>query len=79
MNNSVTNSVSKKVPGYADLDRYVSKQEVMIRYGISERTLQSWIRTKKIPYLRISAKAFRYRLADVEKALARYRVNEVEA
>jgi hypothetical protein len=61
------------------LDQYVSKQAVLLKYGISERTLTSWIRTRKIPYLRISAKCFRYRLADVEKALGGFRVKEVEA
>jgi hypothetical protein len=60
-------------------DEYVSKQAILLRYGISERTLTSWIRKKRIPYLRISARSFRYRIADVERALLRHQVNEVES
>jgi predicted site-specific integrase-resolvase len=71
-------SANKKKPDEkAAVDEYVSKQAILLRYGISERTLTTWIRKKKIPYLRISPRSFRYRISDVERALKRLQVNEV--
>jgi predicted site-specific integrase-resolvase len=71
--------MAKSAAKNVELDQYVSKQVVLMQYGISERTLASWIKRKKIPYLRLTSKCFRYRLADIEKALARHQVKEVEA
>jgi predicted site-specific integrase-resolvase len=75
MRDTIANNMANNI----DLDQYVSKQVVLLKYGISERTLASWIKNRKIPYLRISSKCFRHRLADVEKALGGFRVKEVEA
>ena len=72
-------SMRKLEVKYVNLDQYVSKQTVLLKYGISERTLSNWRESKKIPYLRLTAKSFRYRLADIEKALERHHVSEVKA
>jgi predicted site-specific integrase-resolvase len=38
---------------------------------ISLRTLANWRAARKIPYWKINARNFRYRISEVEKALAK--------
>lgn len=40
-------------------------------YGVTPRTIANWRAVGKIPYLRITARCFRYDLDQVERALAK--------
>jgi predicted site-specific integrase-resolvase len=60
-------------------DEYVTKHVVLAKYKVSERTLSNWIKSKRIPVLRLSERSFRYRISDIDKALEGYRVHEVKA
>jgi len=40
-------------------------------YGVTTRTIANWRACGKIPYLRITARCFRYDLDQVERALAK--------
>ena len=55
-------------------DGLLSKKEVAARLRISPRTLDQWMRKKRISYLKIG-KTVRFRLADVLEKLNAFRVN----
>ena len=57
----------------------LSKRELAVVLGISERTIENWLAEKRIPRLRLSAKLTRFSLPKVEAALNRYEVKEVGA
>ena len=48
----------------------LTKAEVAQALRVSERTVQSYLSSKRIPVIRLSKRCFRFRLGDVEKALA---------
>jgi excisionase family DNA binding protein len=45
--------------------------------GVTPRTIEWWVRTRKIPCVRIGHRTIRFRLADVRRALAKLTVKEV--
>jgi predicted DNA-binding transcriptional regulator AlpA len=55
----------------------LSQREVAVRLGVSARTVEGW-RARGVgpPYLRLSARAVRYRSSDLEQWLARRRVGD---
>jgi excisionase family DNA binding protein len=55
-------------------DGLLSKKEVAARLRISPRTLDQWMRKKRVPFLKI-AKSVRFRWPDVLEKLSAYRVN----
>lgn len=55
-------------------DGLLSKKEVAARLRISPRTLEVWMRKKRVPFLKI-AKSVRFRWPDVLEKLSAYRVN----
>jgi excisionase family DNA binding protein len=54
------------------------KKDIARRYGVSTRTVDTWIQQKKIPFRRFSSRCIRFDLAAVDRALSRFNVNEVE-
>ncbi|MEI6323700.1 MAG: helix-turn-helix domain-containing protein [bacterium] len=54
----------------------LNKNDIAKRCNVSVRTVDSWIRTKKIPSIKIS-RAIRFRWNAVEAALLRYERKEV--
>ena len=61
------------------IKQLLSKRELAVVLGISERTIENWLAEKRIPRLRLSARLTRFSLPKVEAALARYEVKEVGA
>ena len=56
-------------------DGLLDKREVAARLRISPRTLDSWLRKKRIPFFKIGT-TVRFRMSDVlERLQASYRVN----
>jgi excisionase family DNA binding protein len=54
------------------------KKDIARRYGVSTRTVDTWIQQKKIPFRRFSSRCIRFDLAAVDRALSRFTVEEVE-
>jgi len=58
--------------------RCATKLDVARQYGISLRTVDTWIRQKKIPFFKLGARLVRFDLDAVAKALDRYLIKEVK-
>jgi excisionase family DNA binding protein len=56
----------------------VTKRELAHELNVSIRTDDQWIHDKKIPYRKLSPRLVRFDLDEVEKALSRYTVREVQ-
>jgi excisionase family DNA binding protein len=54
----------------------LTKPQLAKLCSVHPRTIEQWMVRKRIPYFKIG-KAVRFRKSDVEKALARYLVQEV--
>jgi hypothetical protein len=54
-----------------------TKRDLCREYRVSLRTVDGWIHAKKIPYLKISSRVVRFDLAEVAKALSRFKVKEI--
>jgi hypothetical protein len=52
----------------------VNKEVVASATGTCERTVENWMRQKRIPFVRISARCVRFNLAEVLAALSRFTV-----
>jgi len=52
-------------------EKPVTTQELAEFLQVSPRTLATYRATSRIPFWKINARNFRYRLSDVEKALAK--------
>ena len=50
----------------------ISKQELAQRLNVSGRTIDSWIRERKIPVIKVSPRLNRYHLGDVLLALRKF-------
>ena len=57
--------------------KHATKREVAREYGVSLRTVDTWIAQKKIPFMKLSPRLVRFDLDAVERALARYTVKEI--
>ncbi|MHA3774892.1 helix-turn-helix transcriptional regulator [Verrucomicrobiota bacterium sgz303538] len=53
-----------------------SKEELAREFKVSRRTIEEWMRSKRIPYLRLSPRMVRFDLERVLAALNRYEVKE---
>jgi excisionase family DNA binding protein len=56
--------------------RPITKDELGEFLKVSARTVDTYIATRRIPYIKIG-RLVRFKLADVEKALSRYTIEEV--
>jgi len=45
--------------------------------GLNRRTIEGWIRKRKLPFIRVSRRCVRFRLRDVFKTLDSYTIKEV--
>lgn len=59
-------------------DAYVDKHILTEYLGISARTIEEWVRQRIIPFYRLSNKANRFRIDEIDKVLKKSRVKEVE-
>jgi excisionase family DNA binding protein len=55
-------------------DGLLNKRELAIHLGISKRTVDAWMRHKRLPFLKIG-KTVRFRWPDVVEKLNAFRVN----
>jgi Homeodomain-like domain len=70
---------SKAMPGVANISPTgAKKKDIAQRYGVSVRTVDTWIQQKKIPFCRLSSRCIRFELAAAERALSRFYVREIE-
>ncbi len=51
------------------MNNLITSKELASHLRITKRTLQEWREAQRIPFLRLSAKCFRYDLAKVMEAL----------
>jgi excisionase family DNA binding protein len=73
--NAARKAISDPAAGHSpDL---VTKSVVARDCSVTPRTIETWVRFKKIPCVRIGHRTVRFRLADVRKALAKRTVKEV--
>jgi excisionase family DNA binding protein len=62
----------------ADDSGLVPKKVVAQRHSVSCRTIDNWVREKRIPIVRLSPRLVRFNLARVKAALERYEIREVK-
>jgi excisionase family DNA binding protein len=55
----------------------IRKSELAKELNVSPRTIDNWVRQKRIPVHRFSSRLLRYDLRKVQAALSRYEVIEV--
>lgn len=62
---------AQELSGFVRKDhRPVTTEELAQHFRVSTRTIANWRDSGKIPYLRITARCFRYDLDQVARALA---------
>jgi excisionase family DNA binding protein len=55
---------------------FTDKAGIADRYGVSHRTIDNWIRQRRIPYLKCG-RLVRFNIAKCDAALSRFEVKEV--
>jgi len=66
-----------KLQGIGNIhSRPLTKPELAEYMGVSRRTVDTWVSTRKIPSIKIG-RLVRFNLVDVQKALKRFTVKEV--
>lgn len=55
----------------------IRKKELAKELNVSQRTIDNWVRQKRIPVHRFSSRLLRYDLHKVQNALNNYEVREV--
>ena len=55
-------------------DSLLNKGGLAVRLDISKRTVDAWMKNKRLPFIKIG-KTVRFRWADVLESLNRFRVN----
>jgi hypothetical protein len=58
--------------------RFVSKPAICLRYGVCSRTIENWMRSKMVPFLRIGKRGVRFDPEACDRALSRFIVKEVQ-
>jgi excisionase family DNA binding protein len=58
-------------------DPLPTRADIARKFGVHERTVDRWIRSKLIPYVKVGA-CVRFRWADVERAISRLTIKEVQ-
>ena len=66
------NDPASKVPG---LD---TKQTVASAVAVSPRCVENWMKQKRIPFVKLSAKCVRFHLPSVIAALRKFEVKEIK-
>jgi hypothetical protein len=56
---------------------FLTKKDVARKVGVSLRTIDTWMRRKKIPYLALSARMVKFHWPSVETALFRFNKLEI--
>jgi excisionase family DNA binding protein len=55
----------------------VTKDVVARDCGVCNRTIESWVAQRRIPFVRLGHRTLRFRLADVRRAISRWATKEV--
>ena len=55
----------------------IRKKELAKELNVSQRTIDNWVRQKRIPVHRFSSRLLRYDLRSVRNALEKFEVHEV--
>jgi hypothetical protein len=71
------NILTTQAESVATSRQLVKKHEMAAIAGVSPRTLDTWIRERKVPLLKLSRRCHRFDPVAVMKALRRYEVREV--
>ena len=70
--------VSAANAALAGIEELPHKRDIAKRYGVSLRTVDRWCNERLIPYINFGHRTKRFRWADVERAVNRLIVKEVE-
>jgi len=55
----------------------VTKDVVARDCGVCNRTIESWVAQRRIPFIRLGHRTLRFRLTDVRRAILRWTTKEV--
>ena len=69
-------ALANNVP--AGIESLLDKQAVARRYGVSVRTVDRWLKERRIPCIRFGRRCVRFRWEAVERAVERLVVREVK-
>lgn len=53
---------------------YISIHQLAGKFGVSDRTVRRWVRAGQIPFYRLSARLFRFKVPEVDAAVERLRI-----
>ena len=73
MRRAVSSALAPPPIIYDGMERPVTTEELARHLTVTERTVATWRSQGLIPYWRINARSFRYRISTVEKALENLR------
>jgi excisionase family DNA binding protein len=59
-------------PAWSESCEYLDKRQVAHRLGVSVRTIDTLMKARKVPYLKLTRKLVRFRRQDVDDYLARH-------
>ncbi|HUU94498.1 MAG TPA: helix-turn-helix domain-containing protein [Phycisphaerae bacterium] len=51
-------------------NQLVTSDRLAEHFTVSVETVRTWVRQRRIPFLRVSRKVIRFRIAEVERALS---------
>jgi excisionase family DNA binding protein len=74
MSKKVINDVAPKQATDGSSDSLLTKKELAPHLRVGPRTVDEWMRKKRVPFLKIG-KTVRFRLSDVLEKLNTFRVN----
>lgn len=72
MNDSTTSPPLPDQHPPAKSGKYLTKQQLAARLGVSVRTIDGLMRQRKIPYIKLTARLVRFPADEVEAYLAEY-------
>jgi excisionase family DNA binding protein len=64
--------IERTIAPVAPEERWVGKKEVAAHCGASLRTISSWMRQGRIPYVRLGGRKVRFKLSAVDAAVERW-------
>jgi len=64
-------------PGVTMHRQLITKKELAKELSVSTRTIDNWVRQKRIPVHRFSSRCIRFKLPKVQSALDKFEIREV--
>jgi hypothetical protein len=78
INPATTESLPSPSRSAGGIDPLPDKHDVARKYKVCVRTVDRWVKERKIPHLLLGKRSVRFRWVDVERAINRMTVEEVK-